>query len=85
MQLEDVKSLVLNAIPDAEVFVQGEDSNFSVEVISATFANLNKLNRQKKVLASVKESVQSGEIHAFSVLAYTPEEWAERDNHLAVL
>ena len=77
METDEVKNLILELIPDAEIHLQGEDCNFSVDVISESFLGVNKLNRQKKVLSSIKEQLASGEIHAMSVKALTPEEWAE--------
>ena len=75
MEIAEVKSLILRELPDAEIHVQGEGCNFSVEVISKSFSDVGKLNRQKKVLSSIKEQIVSGEIHAMSVKAFTPEEW----------
>ena len=76
METDEVINLILRFIPDAEIHLQGEDCNFSVDVISESFLGVNKLNRQKKVLSSIKEQLASGEIHAMSVKAHTPEEWA---------
>ena len=84
MEIQDVTRLILNAIPDAEIYVQGEGCNFTADVISASFDGVNKLNRQKKVLSSVKDQIVTGDIHALSVKTYTPEEWLTQ-NELKVL
>ena len=76
MEIDDLKSILLRELPDAQLRVQGEGCNFSVDVIAPSFAGVTKLNRQKRVLACIKEQLASGEIHAMSVKAYTPEEWA---------
>ena len=76
MEIEEVKNLILGEIPDAEIHVQGEGCNFSVDVISEAFAGVANLNRQKKVLGSIREQITTGEIHAMSVKAFTPQEWA---------
>jgi acid stress-induced BolA-like protein IbaG/YrbA len=78
MQIDDVKNLILHILPGAELHLQGEDCNFSLDIISSLFAGLTTLNRQKIVLGAVKEQIQSGEIHALSVKAYTPKEWAKQ-------
>ena len=75
MEVDDVKALILREVPDAEIHVQGEGCNFSVDIISESFSSVTKLNRQKKVLSSIKEQLATGEIHAMSVKAFTPEEW----------
>lgn len=84
MQIEEVTQLIVSAIPDAEVHVQGEDTNFTADVISTAFGGVTTVNRQKKVLASVKEQLATGDIHALSVKTYTPEEWAKK-SELTVL
>lgn len=84
MGAEDVKQLLLLEFPEATVNVTGEDSNFSVDIISADFQDVSRLDRQKKILSCVKEQITSGEIHAFSVQAYTAEEYRQA-NSLNVL
>lgn len=78
MQIDEVKSLLLQEVPGAEIYLQGEDCNFSVDIVSALFDGVTTLNRQKKVLGAVKTQIQNGDIHALSVKAYTPEEWAKQ-------
>lgn len=85
MTASEVKQLLSSVFPGASINVNGEDANYSVDVISAEFENMNRFNRQKKVLSSVKEQISSGEIHAFSVQVYTPQEWASNTTNLTVL
>ena len=85
MIAEDVRQLLLADFPDAVITVKGEDANFSVDIISPAFENLSRLNRQKKILSCVKQQLATGEIHAFSIQAYTQEEWNRDTNSLTVL
>jgi acid stress-induced BolA-like protein IbaG/YrbA len=78
MEIQEVTQLIQAAIPDAEIHVQGEDTNFTADVISESFSGVSNLNRQKKVLASVKEQIVTGDIHALSVKTFTPEEWTKK-------
>ena len=84
MTAGEVKEILLASFPDAVIIVNGEDANYSVDIISPEFENVSKLNRQKKILSCVKEQITSGEIHAFSVQAYTEEEY-QKANSLNVL
>ena len=84
MTAGEVKQILLASFPDAVINVNGEDANYSVDIISPEFENVSKLNRQKKILSCVKEQITSGEIHAFSVQAYTEEEY-QKANSLNVL
>ena len=85
MTADDVKKILLAGFPDAVINVMGEDANFSVDIISPEFENMSRLNRQKKVLSYVKELITAGEIHAFSVQAFTPAEKDDTGNTLTVL
>lgn len=75
MQVEDVANRINNAIPKAQVDVLGEGCNFTVTVISAAFAGVRPVARQQQVLAAFVDVLQSGELHALSIRAWTPDEW----------
>lgn len=85
MVAEDIRQLLLAKFPDATINVTGEDANFSVDVISPAFEDVSRLNRQKQILSCVSQHITSGEIHAFSVQAYTQEEWKRNSSSLTVL
>ncbi|WP_455222620.1 BolA family protein [Kaarinaea lacus] len=85
MIADEIRQLLLDSFPGAVINVIGEDANFSVDIISPEFENVSRLNRQKKVLSCVKEQITAGEIHAFSVQAFTQEEWDRTTNTLTVL
>ena len=85
MIAEEVKNLLIQSFPDASIKVKGDEANFSVDIVSQHFENVTRFNRQKKVLACVKEQITSGEIHAFSIQAFTQEEWEKEKNTLVVL
>ncbi len=76
MDKEEVVALIKVGFPDAEVLVDGMDCNFSCVVISPAFEGLGLLQKQKAVLATVKAQITSGELHAMSIKAHTPEQWA---------
>jgi len=84
MLAKEVETILQENFPLATIKVAGEGENFSVEVISADFENISKLNRQKKILACVRDHIAAGEIHAFSVQAFTQDEW-KRNASLTVL
>jgi len=77
MKQEEVIALIKVGFPDAEVLVEGMDCNFSCVVISPAFEGLGLLQKQKAVLATVKEQITRGELHAMSIKAYTPQQWAQ--------
>ncbi len=76
MQNEQVQAQLLTAFPGSEVQVSGEGCNFSVTIISQQFEGMSMVQEQKLVYATLSAQIASGEIHAVTIKAYTPEEWA---------
>jgi len=77
MQIEDVKALIEQEIPGAEVVVTGEGCNVQVTVISAAFVDKSRIQQQRMVYAPLNDKIASGELHAVSIKSYTPEQWAD--------
>jgi len=71
----DVEQLVQQGIPDAKVLVEGEGCDLLITVVSEQFIDLALVKKQQLVMATLKEPLASGKLHAVSVKAYTPAEW----------
>ena len=79
MQTETVAELIRAGMPQAQVNVTGDGSHFEAVVVSAAFAGKSLLQKQRLVMATVKDQIASGELHALSIKTYTPEEWAQQN------
>jgi acid stress-induced BolA-like protein IbaG/YrbA len=79
MEIAEVRSLIENGLPGCQLSVDGEGCNFSVVVVAEAFEGLSPVQRQQKVLATVKEPLATGALHAISMKVYTPSEW-ERES-----
>lgn len=78
MQPEQITRLIEAAIPDAQVEVISDDNtHFDAVVIASQFENKRSLQRHQLVYAALGERMGT-EIHALSIKAYTPQEWASR-------
>ena len=73
-----IEKLVQHGIPDAKVFVEGEGCDLLIAVVSEQFTDLALVKKQQLVMATLKEPLASGKLHAVSVKAYTPNEWLDR-------
>ena len=78
MRMDHFSDLVEKQIADSRADVTGDGSKFEARVISPGFDGLSTLKRHKLVYAALDEHIRSGAIHALSIRAHTPEEWAER-------
>lgn len=77
MQKTEVEAKIRQAIPDADIEVEGADCSFSVVVLSQEFEKMLPVKRQQRILACFAELLGSGALHALSVKAHTPGEWAK--------
>jgi acid stress-induced BolA-like protein IbaG/YrbA len=75
MEIAEVRSLIETGLPGCQLSVNGEGCNFSVVVVGEIFEGLTPVQRQQKVLATVREPLSSGALHAISMKVYTPSEW----------
>ena len=71
----EVVQLVRLGINDADVMVQGEGCDLLITVVSPQFSDLTLVKKQQLVMATLKEALASGKLHAVSIKAYTPDEW----------
>jgi len=73
---EAVEKLITDAMSGAEVTVSGDGYKYETTIVSQAFAGLNKVKRHQLVYAAVNAAITSGELHALTITALTPEEVA---------
>lgn len=76
MKTEEIEQLIQQGMPEARVSVTGGEGKYTAQVISEQFAGLPPIKRHKLVYATVNAQIQSGELHALSIVAKTPDEAA---------
>jgi acid stress-induced BolA-like protein IbaG/YrbA len=78
MDAQQIADLIRQTIPDARVQVQSEDNtHFAALLVGAAFEGLRPLARHQLVYRALGDRM-GREIHALSIEAYTPQEWAAR-------
>ncbi|MEY3759479.1 MAG: monothiol glutaredoxin, Grx4 family [Pseudomonadota bacterium] len=75
LSIRDIEQLVEQGMPDATVLVDGEGCDLLISVVSEQFIDLALVKKQQLVMATLKEPLASGKLHAVSVKAYTHDEW----------
>lgn len=78
LSVGEVAQLVQQGIDDAKVIVEGEGCDLTITVVSSQFNDLTMVKQQQLVLATLKEPLASGKLHAVSVKAYTPDQWQDK-------
>lgn len=79
MTTDEIKSLLEAGLDDCEVGVdEVAPGKFQVTAIGAAFAGLNRVKREQKAGAPLRDAILDGRLHAVSYRIFTPEEWAGR-------
>jgi len=74
MRPDQIRELILQGLPGAEVEVRGEDgTHFEATVVSAAFAGRRSLERHRMVNATLGARL-GDEIHALSLRTLAPDE-----------
>ena len=69
MNLEDIKNLIKEAMPDATIEIQdlaGDGNHYSATVTSSEFAGKTKIEQHKMVYNSLKGKM-GNELHALAI------------------
>ena len=78
MKAADIERQIQAGMPGCRVQVQSDDdTHFEAVVVAPQFAGKRPLQRHQLVYATLGAAV-GREIHALSIQAHTPEEWAAR-------
>jgi len=72
---EDIQTYIQEGMPCDHILIEGDGHHFQAVVVSTEFAGKNRVQRQQRVYQTIKDRLDSGEIHALSFKTYTPEEW----------
>ena len=76
MMINLIKKTIINSIPNATVYVFGEDGeHFQSIVISDTFEGLSLVKQHQLVMNSLTKEFNSNAVHALSLKTFTPEKW----------
>ena len=76
MDPQDIEGLIVAGLPDARVRVRSPDNtHFEAVVVAASFAGMRRIARHQLIYKTLG-SLVGNEIHALSIRAFTPDEFA---------
>jgi acid stress-induced BolA-like protein IbaG/YrbA len=84
MDLELIKSNLVNELELDEAIIKSDGSHFNLTVVGRCFDGLSRVKQQQLVLKQLAEYIADGSMHAVSIKAFTPEAW-EKDKKLQLL
>ena len=80
MENNEIQTVLMNALSLQEVLVSGDGSHFQVIAVGEMFEGMSRVKKQT-IYGPLMEYLADNRIHALSIKAYTPQEWA-RDRKL---
>jgi acid stress-induced BolA-like protein IbaG/YrbA len=76
MTAEEIQTLISNHLPCEVCHVDGDGRHWYATVVSASFEGVRAIARHQRVYAAMGSRMKTDEVHALSIKAYTPAEWA---------
>ncbi len=80
MNAEQIQSLIADALPCEYCHVEGDGRHWYATVVSTAFEGVRPIARHQKVYAAMGTRMQTDEVHALSIKAFTPAQWAQQQN-----
>lgn len=78
MQPQEVAELVRKELPDCEIEVQNDGNHYLVVAIGDRFEGMSPVKKQQLIYGALNEQLAEGTIHALTIRAFTPAQWAAR-------
>lgn len=75
MEIEQVKQLLQQHLPDCDIEVSGDGRHFEAVIVGDVFAGLTPVKRQQLVYAGINAQIADGSLHAINMKTYTREQW----------
>lgn len=77
MQAEELKKLIEQGVPSAQVSVKGDGDHFEAVVVSEAFEGKSMVQQHQMVYGSLGDLMQ-GAVHALALRTFTPAQWAKQ-------
>ncbi|CUX96252.1 transcriptional regulator BolA [Candidatus Gullanella endobia] len=75
MEINEIKSVLMQALLLDEVYVIKNGKNFQIIAISDQFSKISLIKKHKIIYTPLIEYILDNRIHALSIKAYTKNEW----------
>jgi acid stress-induced BolA-like protein IbaG/YrbA len=79
MTEEELQGIIAAGLDCSHLQVQGDGRHWYAVVVSEAFGGLRPIARHQKVYATLGERMKTDEVHALSIKAFTPAEWAAQN------
>ncbi len=76
MTADEIKTLITTGLPCEHCELSGDGRHWYAVVVSSAFEGARAIARHQRVYATMGQRMKTDEVHALSIKAFTPAEWA---------
>ena len=76
MTADQLKNLIAAGLPCEHIELEGDGRHWFATIVSAEFDGKRAIARHQRVYATLGNRMKTDEVHALSIKAFTPAEWA---------
>jgi len=76
MTADQLKDLIAAGLPCARIELDGDGRHWFATIVSSEFEGKRAIARHQRVYATLGDKMKTDEVHALSMKAFTPSEWA---------
>ncbi|ABD70654.1 BolA-like protein [Rhodoferax ferrireducens T118] len=76
MTADEIKNIIAANLLCEHIELTGDGQHWYTTIVSPEFEGLRAIKRHQRVYATLGEKIHSNEVHALSIKAFTPAEWA---------
>lgn len=76
MTADELKQIIAAGLACDHLTVEGDGRHWYAAVVSAEFEGKRAIARHQRVYATLGNRMKTDEVHALSIKAFTPSEWA---------
>lgn len=76
MEASTIEDLIRAGFPNAQITITdlaGDGNHWAAEVVDESFRDMNRVQQQRAVNATVRAQIDSGELHALALTTKEPE------------
>lgn len=78
MTAEELRQIISAGLACEHLALEGDGRHWYATIVSAEFEGRRAIARHQRVYATLGDRMHSDEVHALSIKAFSPAEWAAR-------
>ena len=80
MTADQLKDIITAGLACEHITLEGDGRHWYATVVSSSFEGKRLIARHQQVYAAMGPRLKTDEVHALSIKAFTPAEWATQNN-----